>query len=176
MLAALDAAAMTVRRRTCVRHGTLDAPRRVNYNRRLPNDETPTPLTRRNAFYAQSGGVTAVINASACGVIQTARQHKRSIGRVYAGRNGIIGALTEDLIDTGRESSRAIAALMHTPAGAFGSCRYKLAGIDRDRAQYERLLDVFALTISATFSTTAATTRPTPASRYRRWRRNSTIR
>ena len=100
-------------------------------------------MTRRNAFYAQSGGVTAVINASACGVIQTARQHKRSIGRVYAGRNGIIGALTEDLIDTGRESSRAIAALMHTPAGAFGSCRYKLAGIDRDRAQYERLLDVF---------------------------------
>ena len=100
-------------------------------------------MTRRNAFYAQSGGVTAVINASACGVIQTARQHKRSIGRVYAGRNGIIGALTEDLIDTGRESSRSIAALMHTPAGAFGSCRYKLAGIDRDRAQYERLLDVF---------------------------------
>jgi 6-phosphofructokinase 1 len=100
-------------------------------------------LTRRNAFYAQSGGVTAVINASACGVIQTARQHKRSIGRVYAGRNGIIGALTEDLIDTGRESSSSIAALMHTPAGAFGSCRYKLAGIDRDRAQYERLLDVF---------------------------------
>jgi 6-phosphofructokinase len=100
-------------------------------------------LSRRNAFYAQSGGVTAVINASACGVIQTARQHKRSIGRVYAGRNGIIGALTEDLIDTGRESSRSIAALMHTPAGAFGSCRYKLAGIERDRAQYERLLDVF---------------------------------
>ena len=84
-----------------------------------------------------------MINASACGVIQTAKQHKRSIGRVYAGRNGIIGALTEDLIDTGRESSRAIAALMHTPAGAFGSCRYKLAGIDRDRAQYERLIDVF---------------------------------
>ena len=101
------------------------------------------PVSRRNAFYAQSGGVTAVINASACGVIQAARQHKRSIDRVYAGRNGIIGALTEDLIDTGRESSRAIAALMHTPAGAFGSCRYKLAGIDRDRAQYERLLEVF---------------------------------
>jgi len=69
------------------------------------------PVSRRNAFYAQSGGVTAVINASACGVIQAARQHKRSIDRVYAGRNGIIGALTEDLIDTGRESSRAIAAL-----------------------------------------------------------------
>ncbi|MGH8714412.1 MAG: 6-phosphofructokinase [Casimicrobiaceae bacterium] len=100
-------------------------------------------MNRRNAFYAQSGGVTAVINASACGVIQTARQHKRGIGRVYAGRNGIIGALTEDLIDTGLESSRAIAALMHTPAGAFGSCRYKLAGVDRDRAQYERLIEVF---------------------------------
>lgn len=100
-------------------------------------------MLRRNAFYAQSGGVTAVINASACGVIQTARRHSSRIGRVYAGRNGIIGALTEDLIDTGRESPRAIAALLHTPAGAFGSCRYKLAGIDRDRAQYQRLLDVF---------------------------------
>ena len=114
-------------RRGCAR-GRLDALPRVNYNRRLPNDDAPAPLTRRNAFYAQSGGVTAVINASACGVIETARQHKRSIGRVYAGRNGIIGALTEDLIDTSRESSRAIAALMHTPAGAFGSCRYKLDG------------------------------------------------
>jgi len=69
----------------------LDGPRRVNYNRRLPNDETPAPLTRRNAFYAQSGGVTAVINASACGVIQTARQHKRSIGRVYAAAMGSLG-------------------------------------------------------------------------------------
>ncbi|HKW81024.1 MAG TPA: 6-phosphofructokinase [Casimicrobiaceae bacterium] len=97
----------------------------------------------RNAFYAQSGGVTAVINASACGVIQTARARKSRIGRVYAGRNGIIGALTEDLIDTSRESPQAIAALLHTPSGAFGSCRYKLAGIDADRAQYQRLLDVF---------------------------------
>jgi len=98
---------------------------------------------RRNAFYAQSGGVTAVINASAAGVIETARKHRDRIGRVYAGRNGIIGALTEDLIDTGRESARAIAALKDTPAGAFGSCRYKLKGLDENRAQYERLIEVF---------------------------------
>ncbi len=97
----------------------------------------------RNAFYAQSGGVTAVINASACGVIETARKHKGKIGKVYAGRNGIIGALTEDLIDTSRESAKAIAALRHTPSGAFGSCRYKLKGIEEHRAQYERLIEVF---------------------------------
>ena len=97
----------------------------------------------RNAFYAQSGGVTAVINASACGVIETARRHKRVIANVYAGRDGIVGALTEDLIDTGRESTAAIRALRHTPAGAFGSARYKLAGLDKNRAQYERLIEVF---------------------------------
>jgi 6-phosphofructokinase len=97
----------------------------------------------RNAFYAQSGGVTAVINASAAAVIETARKHKSRIGKVYAGRNGIIGALTEDLIDTSRESTRAIAALMHTPAGAFGSCRYKLKGLEESRSQYERLIEVF---------------------------------
>ncbi len=100
-------------------------------------------MAKKNAFYAQSGGVTAVINASACGVIETARRHKNRIGRIYAGRNGIIGALTEDLIDTGRESASAIAALRHTPAGAFGSCRYKLKGLDENRAQYQRLIDVF---------------------------------
>ena len=100
-------------------------------------------MSKRNAFYAQSGGVTAVVNATACAVIETARKHKSRIGRVYAGRNGIIGALTEDLIDTGKESASAIAALRYTPAGAFGSCRYKLAGIDKDRAQYERLIEVF---------------------------------
>jgi len=100
-------------------------------------------VSKRNAFYAQSGGVTAVVNATACAVIETARKHKSRIGRVYAGRNGIIGALTEDLIDTGKESASAIAALRYTPAGAFGSCRYKLAGIDKDRAQYERLIEVF---------------------------------
>jgi len=97
----------------------------------------------RNAFYAQSGGVTAVINASAAGVIETARANKGRIGKVYAGRNGIIGALTEDLIDTSKESARSIAALQHTPAGAFGSCRYKLKGLEESRAQYERLIEVF---------------------------------
>jgi 6-phosphofructokinase len=100
-------------------------------------------MPKRNAFYAQSGGVTAVLNATACGVIQTARAHRHRIGKLYAGRNGIIGALTEDLIDTSREPARSIAALRHTPAGAFGSCRYQLASIDQDRAQYERLIEVF---------------------------------
>ncbi|HEY4138531.1 MAG TPA: diphosphate--fructose-6-phosphate 1-phosphotransferase, partial [Casimicrobiaceae bacterium] len=100
-------------------------------------------MTKRNAFYAQSGGVTAVINASAAAVIETARQHKSRIGKVYAGRNGIIGALTEDLIDTSKDSARAIAALLHTPAGAFGSCRYKLKSLAESRAQYERLIAVF---------------------------------
>jgi 6-phosphofructokinase len=98
---------------------------------------------RKNAFYAQSGGVTAVINASACGVLETARKHRNRIGKVYAGRNGIIGALTEDLIDTGQESAAAIRALKHTPGGAFGSCRYKLKGLDKNRAEYERLIEVF---------------------------------
>jgi ATP-dependent phosphofructokinase / diphosphate-dependent phosphofructokinase len=96
-----------------------------------------------NAFYAQSGGVTAVINASACGLIETARRHRGRIGKVYAGRDGIIGALTEDLIDTSKESRAAISALRYTPGGAFGSARYKLAGLDKNRAQYERLIDIF---------------------------------
>jgi 6-phosphofructokinase 1 len=100
-------------------------------------------MALKNAFYAQSGGVSAVINASACGVLQTARQHPEEIGQVYAGRNGIIGALTEDLIDTGFESEAAIAALKHTPGAAFGSCRYKLGSIREHRAQYERLIEVF---------------------------------
>lgn len=97
----------------------------------------------RNAFYAQSGGVTAVINASACGVIETARKYKSKIGKVYAGRDGIIGALTEDLIDTSKESATAIRGLRYTPGGAFGSCRYKLKGLEENRAQYERLIEVF---------------------------------
>ena len=100
-------------------------------------------MARKNAFYAQSGGVTAVINASACGVIETARKHKDRIGRLYAGRDGIIGALTEDLIDTGKDSARTIAALRYTPGGAFGSARYKLKKFDEDRSQYERLIEVF---------------------------------
>ncbi|MEO5861910.1 MAG: 6-phosphofructokinase [Burkholderiales bacterium] len=100
-------------------------------------------MAKQNAFYAQSGGVTAVINASAAGVIETARKHKDKIGKVYAGRNGIIGALTEDLIDTGKDSAAAIARLKTTPSGAFGSCRYKLRGFEENRAQYERLIEVF---------------------------------
>jgi len=100
-------------------------------------------MTKKNAFYAQSGGVTAVINASACGLIETARKNKTKIGKVYAGRNGIIGALTEDLIDTSKESAKSIAALRHTPAGAFGSCRYKLKGLEESKAEYERLIEVF---------------------------------
>ncbi len=100
-------------------------------------------MAAKNAFYAQSGGVTAVINASACGVIETARKYKTKIAKVYAGRNGIIGALTEDLIDTSKDSASAIAALRHTPAGAFGSCRYKLKGLEQNRAEYERLIEVF---------------------------------
>ena len=100
-------------------------------------------MPARNAFYAQSGGVTAVINATACGVIETARRHRGKIANVYAGRNGIIGALTEDMIDTNKESASAIAALRHTPGGAFGSARYKLKGIEENREEYERLIEVF---------------------------------
>ena len=101
------------------------------------------PTAKKNAFYAQSGGVTAVINASACGVIETARANKDRIGKVYAGRNGILGALAEDLIDTSKESAAAIAMLRSTPAGAFGSCRYKLKSLEANRREYERLIEVF---------------------------------
>ncbi len=97
----------------------------------------------KNAFYAQSGGVTSVINASACGVIETCRANGDRIGKVYAGLNGIIGALTEELIDTSLESDADIAALKKTPSGAFGSCRFKLKGLDENRREYERLIDVF---------------------------------
>jgi len=100
-------------------------------------------MPKKNAFYAQSGGVTATINTTACGVIETARKHRSRIGKVYAGRDGIIGALTEDLIDTSKEPAAAIRALRYTPGGAFGSCRYKLKGLDEHRAQYERLIEVF---------------------------------
>ena len=100
-------------------------------------------MAKKNAFYAQSGGVTAVINASAAGVIETCRAHKDKIGKVYAGRNGIIGALREELIDTGKESASAIHGLKHTPSGAFGSCRYKLKSLEKNRAEYERLIEVF---------------------------------
>ena len=111
-------------------------------------------MARHNALYAQSGGVTAVINASAAGVIEAWRHaaaRDPRLGRLYAGRNGIVGVLAEDLIDTTRESDAAIAALRHLPGGAFGSCRFKLAKFDpaapadaAGRAQFDRLLDVFA--------------------------------
>lgn len=91
-------------------------------------------------LYAQSGGVTSVINATAAGVIETARARGVS---VYAARNGILGALREDLIDTARESKSMIGALRHTPGGAFGSCRYKLKSLDANRAEYARLIEVF---------------------------------
>ncbi|GAA6139429.1 6-phosphofructokinase [Arenicella sp. 4NH20-0111] len=96
-----------------------------------------------NAFYAQSGGVTPVINASAAGVIQTAAKHPEKINKVYAGQDGILGALYEELIDTSMESDEDIEALKRTPSGAFGSCRYKLKSLEEHRAQYERLIDVF---------------------------------
>ena len=103
-------------------------------------------MNGRNAFYAQSGGVTAVINVTAAAVIETVRDMGGKLGKIdklLAGRNGIIGALEEDLIDTSLESAADIAALRHTPGGAFGSCRYKLKGLDQHRAQYERLIEVF---------------------------------
>ena len=100
-------------------------------------------MSIRNAFYAQSGGVTAVINVSAQGVIETCRKFPKKIGKLYAGRNCIIGALTEDLIDTSKEPLANIKALGHTPAGAFGSCRYKLKSLEQNRREYERLIEVF---------------------------------
>src|SRR3970040_887775 len=100
-------------------------------------------MTKKNAFYAQSGGVTATINATACAVIETARKHRSRIGKVFAGRDGIIGALTEDLIDTSKEPAADTRALRHTPGGAFGSARYKLKNPEESRAQYERLIEVF---------------------------------
>ena len=100
-------------------------------------------MDKKNAFYAQSGGVTAVINATAAGVIEAARENTASIGKLYAGLNGIVGALQEELVDTSKESLSAIKALKHTPGGAFGSCRYKMKDYDESPAEYERLINVF---------------------------------
>jgi 6-phosphofructokinase 1 len=97
---------------------------------------------KKNILYAQSGGVTPVINATACGVIETARMHRDRIGKVFAGRDGIIGVLREELIDTSKERKSAIAALRHTPGGAFGSCRYKLKSVEESKREYERLIEV----------------------------------
>ena len=100
-------------------------------------------MPKRNAFYAQSGGVTAVINASACGLIETARANKGQMGKVLVGRNGILGALNEELIDTSKESKKDIAGLRSTPGGAFGSCRFKLKSLQEDAREYQRLIEVF---------------------------------
>ncbi|WP_252177091.1 6-phosphofructokinase [Endozoicomonas sp. 4G] len=100
-------------------------------------------MSIKHAFYAQSGGVTAVINASACAVIETARRYPEQIGKVYAGHNGILGALREELIDTSQESHETIGALHRTPGGAFGSCRYKLKSFEESEAEYRRLIEVF---------------------------------
>ena len=100
-------------------------------------------MAKKNAFYAQSGGVTAVINASACGVIEACREHRDKIGTLYAGQNGIIGALQENLIDTSKETSTSVRALKHTPGGAFGSCRYKMKDLSESTVEYERLIEVF---------------------------------
>ena len=107
------------------------------------NARSLSTMNKKNILYAQSGGVTPVINATACGVIETARSHRNVIGKVYAAKDGIIGALREDIIDTSRESNSAIAGLKDTPGGAFGSCRYKLKSIEENRAEYERLIEIF---------------------------------
>ena len=100
-------------------------------------------MIKKNLLYAQSGGVTPVINATACGLIEEARQNRDRLGKVYAGKDGIIGILNEELIDTSKERKTDISALRHTPGGAFGSCRFKLKGFDESRAEYERLIAVF---------------------------------
>ena len=100
-------------------------------------------MSKANILYAQSGGATAVINATACGLIETARSYPDKIGKIYAAHNGILGVLNEELIDTGNESDKNITALKHTPGSAFGTCRYKLKGIEEDKAQYQRLIEVF---------------------------------
>ena len=97
---------------------------------------------KKNILYAQSGGVTPVINATACGVIETARNNRDRIGKVYAGKDGIIGVLKEELIDTSKERKANITALRHTPGGAFGSCRFKLKSIEESKREYERLIEV----------------------------------
>lgn len=100
-------------------------------------------MPAKNAFYAQSGGVTSVINATAAAIIQTAKKYPDQIAKVYAGKNGILGALREEFYDTSQESESTISALTHTPGGAFGSCRYKLENFEDNQAEYKRLLEVF---------------------------------
>ena len=98
---------------------------------------------KKNAFYAQSGGVTSVINATASALILESKKHKSKIGKVFAGKNGILGALREELIDTSKESLSAIKSLKEKPGGAFGSCRFKLKSLNENKKEYERLVEVF---------------------------------
>ena len=98
---------------------------------------------KKNAFYAQSGGVTSVINATASALILESKKHKSKIGKVFAGKNGILGALREELIDTSKESSSAIKSLREKPGGVFGSCRFKLKSLNENKKEYERLVEVF---------------------------------
>ena len=98
---------------------------------------------KKNAFYAQSGGVTSVINATASALILETKKHKSKIGKVFAGKNGILGALREELIDTSKESLSAIKSLREKPGGAFGSCRFKLKSLNENKKEYERLVEVF---------------------------------
>ena len=100
-------------------------------------------MEKKNIFYAQSGGVTAVINASACGLIETAKKNKHHFGKIYAGKDGILGALHENLIDLSKENLKSIRGLRYTPGGAFGSCRYKLKSLEDNKAEYQRLIEVF---------------------------------
>jgi len=97
-----------------------------------------------NLFYAQSGGVTAVINATAAAVIQTARNRPDAVGKVLAGRHGILGALGEDLIDASAFATDDLAAIARLPGGVFGSCRFDLDAPERNPGQYDRLFEVFA--------------------------------
>ena len=98
---------------------------------------------RKNAFYAQSGGVTSVINATAAALILETKKHKSKIKKVYAGKNGILGALKEELIDTSKESFSAINSLKSRPGGIFGSCRFKLKSFEENKKEYLRLVEVF---------------------------------
>ncbi|MDO3386631.1 6-phosphofructokinase [Gilvimarinus sp. SDUM040013] len=96
-----------------------------------------------NAFYGQSGGVSAVINATAAGIIEGAKAYPELIDKVFAGRDGILGALYENLVDISEESEETLAGLVHTPGGAFGSCRHKLQNPNVNHDEYQRLIDVF---------------------------------
>ncbi len=100
-------------------------------------------MRKKNILYAQSGGVTPVINASAAAVIEAARARPDQFGRVLAGRSGILGVLREELIDTAQLSGDELVAMAQTPGGVFGSCRYKLKGLEDNRREYERLVEVF---------------------------------